>query len=96
MPPGAEYAARLSSGMAAALGRLKDLEVEARDTLALELQQSADCLDQAARMAMAALLQVGKGRGGCPAAGREGRGGTSICMHFVEIQVVLCCISCPS
>jgi hypothetical protein len=53
-----EYQARLSAGVAAALGRLRDYEPEARDALRAELLQAAELLDQAARLAMSALLQV--------------------------------------
>lgn len=55
---GNEYHARLSAGISAALGRVKEYDTDTRDNLKQELQQSAELLDQAARLAMAAMLQV--------------------------------------
>jgi hypothetical protein len=60
---GGEYQSRLANGIAAALSRLKDVDMEGKEGLRQELQQSADMLDQAARLAMAALLQVRHGDG---------------------------------
>ena len=52
------YAARLSNGISLALARLKDYDSDSREGLRQELAQSAEFLDQAARLAMAATLQV--------------------------------------
>ncbi len=55
----ADYQARLNAGIANALARVKDYDTDTRDGLRQELVQSAELLDQAARLAMAAMLQVG-------------------------------------
>lgn len=49
---------RLSNGINQSLARMKDFDTEGREGLRAELQQSAEFLDHAARMAMAATLQV--------------------------------------
>jgi hypothetical protein len=49
---------RLSTGVSAALARLRDLDPEGREAVRAELHQCAEALDAAARGAMAALLQV--------------------------------------
>lgn len=55
---GNEYHVRLNAGINAALARIKDYETDMRESLKQELMQSAELLDQAARLAMAAMLQV--------------------------------------
>lgn len=56
---GNEYHSRLTNGINAALARVKDYDTDTRESLRQELMQSAELLDQAARLAMAAMLQVG-------------------------------------
>lgn len=63
-----DYHNSLHAGIGAALARLKDYDVETREGLCQELNQAAEFLDQAARLAMAAMLQV-RG-GGAPGIGR--------------------------
>lgn len=54
-----EYQTRLSAGINASLARTKDYDADMREGLRQELIQNAELLDQAARLAMAAMLQVG-------------------------------------
>jgi hypothetical protein len=54
----ADYNARLGAGINAAVTRFKDYDSDTRESLRQELVQSAEFLDQAARLAMAAMLQV--------------------------------------
>lgn len=49
-------------GITSALARLRDYDMETREGLSQELAQAAEFLDQAARLAMAAMLQVGTSR----------------------------------
>ena len=46
-------------GINSALARLRDYDMETKEGLSQELAQAAEFLDQAARLAMAAMLQVG-------------------------------------
>lgn len=54
-----DYHNKLNAGINAALARIKDYDTDARESLKQEMTQSAELLDQAARLAMAAMLQVG-------------------------------------
>ncbi|WIA40102.1 hypothetical protein OEZ86_013510 [Tetradesmus obliquus] len=53
----ADYNARLGAGVHSAVSRFKDYDSDTRESLRQELVQSAELLDQAARLAMAAMLQ---------------------------------------
>jgi hypothetical protein len=58
-PAVGEYQESLRSGISTALVRLRDYDLDTKDSLTQELAQAAEFLDQAARLAMAAMLQVG-------------------------------------
>jgi hypothetical protein len=58
MSAAADYNARLGAGINSAVTRFKDYDTDTRESLRQELAQSAELLDQAARLAMAAMLQV--------------------------------------
>jgi hypothetical protein len=53
-----EYQECLRAGISTALARLRDYDLDTREGLSQELAQAAEFLDQAARLAMAAMLQV--------------------------------------
>lgn len=53
-----EYQESLRVGISTALVRLRDYDLDTKEGLSQELQQAAEFLDQAARLAMAAMLQV--------------------------------------
>lgn len=53
-----EYQESLRAGISAALARLRDYDTDSREGLSQELAQAAEFLDQSARLAMAAMLQV--------------------------------------
>jgi hypothetical protein len=57
-PAAADYQARLNAGINAAIARAKEYDSDTREGLRQELVQSAELLDQASRLAMAAMLQV--------------------------------------
>jgi hypothetical protein len=57
-PAAADYQARLNAGISAAISRAKEYDSDTREGLRQELVQSAELLDQASRLAMAAMLQV--------------------------------------
>lgn len=53
-----EYQESLRAGISTALARLRDYDADTREGLSQELAQAAEFLDQAARLAMASMLQV--------------------------------------
>jgi hypothetical protein len=53
-----EYREHRRAGINTALSRLKDYDMDTKEQLSQELAQAAEFLDQAARLAMAAMLQV--------------------------------------
>eukprot|EP00775_Hariotina_reticulata_P013221 gene13221-13351_t len=55
--PANDYHTRLSIGMSTALAQVKEYDTDTRESLRQELTQAAELLDQASRMAMAAVLQ---------------------------------------
>jgi hypothetical protein len=59
VPVVGEYQESLRSGISTALVRLRDYDLKTKDSLTQELAQAAEFLDQAAQLAMAAMLQVG-------------------------------------
>lgn len=58
-----EYQECLRAGISTALARLRDYDLDTREGLSQELAQTAEFLDQAARLAMAAMLQVKRSDG---------------------------------
>lgn len=58
VPLAGEYQECLRAGITNALVRLRDYDMDTKEGLSQELAQAAEFLDQAARLAMAAMLQV--------------------------------------
>lgn len=54
-----DYRESLSAGISTALTRLRDCDVDVREGFSQELAQAAEFLDQAAQLAMVAMLKVG-------------------------------------